>query len=60
MEAVIGGLICLFGFCVVLYWVGCGISLLWAYSPLLTIVAGIGLAIIWIGGSDGTDIGGHV
>ena len=60
MEAVIGGLICLFGFCVFLYWVGCIISLLWAYSPLLTIVAGIAVAVVCIGGGDGTDIGGHV
>ncbi len=60
MDVLISGLFVLFGFCVVLYWIGCGISLLWAYSPALTVLAGIAIFVVCIGGGDGTDIGGHV
>lgn len=60
MDVLISGLFCLFGLCVVGYWFCVGVSMLWAYSPLLTVLAGVGIAAIVAGGGDGTDIGGHV
>lgn len=60
MDLVLTVLVCVFGLFILGYGVCVGVSMLWAYSPLLTVLTGVGIAVIVAGGGDGTDLGGHV